>query len=219
MRMLLLMSLMVSTATATPVSFTHQGRYLDGAGVPINGDFTVTFTLWDSAVDGSSVHSETETLPVSGGYLAHLLGSAGDLDHSEIPTTGLWIQVEIGGTNLGRQPVGMVPLAAVAASSLADDCAPGWVDIGPTCVQDTDSAGRTYGDAISYCYAQSARVCDQQDHVVICKESASLGLSYANQQWYWTGDRHWERYESGVTYPAHAVARRYGAGDLSLIHI
>lgn len=121
--------------------------------------------------------------------------------------------MEIGGSNLGRQPVGMVPLAAVAVSSLSNDCAPGWVDIGPTCVQDTDAAGRTYGDAISYCYAQSARVCDQQDHVVICKESAALGLSYANAQWYWTGDRHWERYDSGVTYPAHGVARRYGSGD------
>lgn len=91
MQTLLLMGLMVGSASATPVSFTHQGRYLDGAGVPINGDLSVTFTLWDAPVDGSSVHSETATLPVVDGYLSRLLGAAGDLDHADIPTTGLWI--------------------------------------------------------------------------------------------------------------------------------
>ena len=44
-----LMAWAVSTASATPVELTHQGRLLDAAGMPVNGDDTpLTFDVHET---------------------------------------------------------------------------------------------------------------------------------------------------------------------------
>ncbi len=115
-RLLLLSALTGSSALAAPVTLNHSGRLLDQAGTPIQGQANLQFHLWDADSGGASIHSEAIQVVASDGFYAVTLGTTGDLDASEIGTTGLWLEVVVGTQSLGRSPVGFVPLAAVADS-------------------------------------------------------------------------------------------------------
>lgn len=116
LRLSLLFTLTMSSAFAAPVTLTHSGRLLDLAGVPIQGQSTLHFHLWDAETGGASVHDESIQVLADDGFYAVTLGSTGNLDASAIGTTGLWLEVVVGTQSLGRSPVGFVPLAAVADS-------------------------------------------------------------------------------------------------------
>lgn len=115
-KLALIATLAPLTAGATPVALDHTGRLLDASGAPVNGSRALGFELWSAAVDGTRVHQESHTVAVEDGFYAVRLGAAGDLDSTEIPTGGLWLEVSVDGQSMGRSPVGFVPLAAVASS-------------------------------------------------------------------------------------------------------
>ncbi len=115
-RLLLLSLLTGSSAIAGPVTLNHSGRLLDQTGTPIDGQANLQFQLWDDESAGVSIHSESIQVLAHDGFYAVTLGTTGDLDASEIGTTGLWLEVSVGTQSLGRSPVGFVPLAAVADS-------------------------------------------------------------------------------------------------------
>jgi len=105
-----------ATAAAAPVTLNHSGRLLDAAGAPLTGSYTLAFDLWDAPTAGVDIHHEVIQVLADDGFYAVTLGSTGNLDASAIGTTGLWLEVTVGTASLGRQPVGFVPLAAVADS-------------------------------------------------------------------------------------------------------
>jgi hypothetical protein len=115
-RLLLLSVLTANSALAAPVTLNHSGRLLNQAGTPIDGQANLQFTLWDDESGGSSIHSEAIQVLASDGFYAVTLGTTGDLDASEVGTTGLWLEILVGTQSLGRSPVGFVPLAAIADS-------------------------------------------------------------------------------------------------------
>ena len=230
---------LAGTAMGGPVAMTHQGRALDSVGDPINGDLVSIIELYDAPVDGTRVHIETPTLQVRDGYYAHTLGLGGDLTSEEIGTTGLWLQVTLGGEALGRTPVGFVPLAAVADSVVggvvdvsevringetvidssgtlvgpaSSECPAGWVDLGPTCAKATFEDNVNYLESVEACYSQGARVCDEQDHLFLCANAADLGITYPDREWFYTGTRSYEHQGSAV-YSTRHVVRRSGSGD------
>jgi hypothetical protein len=105
---------LLSSAHAAPVTLTHAARVLDADGAPRNGAAAVALTLWDAESGGDDFHTETHPVSLADGYFQVVLGGAGDLDAAEIPAAGAWVEVAVDGVSLGRQPVGFVPLAAVA---------------------------------------------------------------------------------------------------------
>ncbi len=106
--------LAATTATAGPVTLNQSGRLLDSSGVPINGDHSLVFDLWNAETGGANVHNETMTVTATDGYYGAVIGGSGDLFASEIPATGMWLEVTVSGVSVGRSPVGFTPLAAVA---------------------------------------------------------------------------------------------------------
>ncbi len=84
-RLIGLAILVPAIATATPTTLTSQGRLIDTAGSPINGDRTLTFSLYtDEAGSSAALWSENNAASVADGYYAVVLG-----DDSPFPTTVL----------------------------------------------------------------------------------------------------------------------------------
>ncbi|MCK5833989.1 hypothetical protein KAH81_10025 [bacterium] len=48
-----LLILVVSISFAVPSKMYFQGKFTDDAGDPRDGDFPVTFTIWDSPIAGT----------------------------------------------------------------------------------------------------------------------------------------------------------------------
>ncbi len=74
------LSLLTALALAVPTSLTHQGRLLDGDGRPVEGDHTLSFSLYDASTGGDLVWSESHTAPFSSGLYTVELGSTTPLD-------------------------------------------------------------------------------------------------------------------------------------------
>ncbi len=130
------------------------------------------------------------------------------------PTGGA---ITIGGLASGQRYDGRIDEVRVRTQApdfgTGFGCPPGFVDIGPKCARDVANPITTsWGAAIESCYDQGDEVCGEADHLVICQNAGALGVSYPDDVWYWTGHRDWERYDSGVTYPAHRItASRAGS--------
>ncbi|HZS40327.1 MAG TPA: hypothetical protein VFF06_26025 [Polyangia bacterium] len=65
-----------STGWAGPRLLAFQGRLVDATGSPRTGNFSITFSFYDSLTNGNVCFSETQTLPVSSGLFAASIGSA-----------------------------------------------------------------------------------------------------------------------------------------------
>jgi len=96
-------------------AFTYQGL-LRADGTPANGDFDLTFKLFDAATGGTQVGS-TITMPqfpVTRGRFTT------DLDFPNVFTGNqLWLEVTVGAQTLSpRQPVNSVPVAQFALSGV-----------------------------------------------------------------------------------------------------
>jgi len=102
--------------SATTVNY--QGRLADPAGNPLDGNYGMTFSLWDSASGGTLVWGpENHTaVPVSGGLFSVGLGSQ---TPGGIPTT-VWdddryLEIAVGGETLApRELIRSVPIAGMA---------------------------------------------------------------------------------------------------------
>ena len=88
-----------------------QGRLTDAAGNPVpDGDYTITFRLYDAEVDGNLLCEDTDHPPVTNGLFMELIGycTANDINGQE-----LWLEIQVEGDNpmLPRQQIGPVPYA------------------------------------------------------------------------------------------------------------
>jgi Collagen triple helix repeat (20 copies) len=115
-RTLLAASLMLSVSLSyagTPQSgaFTYQGQ-LSASGSPANGNYDMTFALFDAATGGNQVGTTVSAsqYPVAAGLFTIDLEFAGALTGQQ-----LWTEVTIDGQTLApRQPVNTVPVAGFA---------------------------------------------------------------------------------------------------------
>ncbi len=116
---LVLALLSSSAALAVPDTFLYVGD-LDEDGVPADGNFSVTFQMFDDEEAGTKVFEETvASLVVVDGALVHELGaSASDpLDDAELGGD-LYLSVVVNGTVLEpRVPIRSVPFARAATVS------------------------------------------------------------------------------------------------------
>ena len=89
--------LVVQIASAdVPRKISYQGVLTDGAGTPVtDGNYDITFKIYNVDTGGSALWTETNSVGVSGGIFNTLLGSVTPLD---LPfDTEYWLGVSVGG--------------------------------------------------------------------------------------------------------------------------
>ena len=76
---------LIEISFAVPLQMTQQGRIVDSDGAPYEGLHTLAFQIFDEQTGGSVVWQEVQTLTVTNGYYAAVLGadvSSNALDES-----------------------------------------------------------------------------------------------------------------------------------------
>lgn len=118
----------VSAIAAVPSLVNFQGKLLDTTGVPRNGTFSMTFSVWDASTGGTQLWSETQSsVSVANGVFSVLLGSVTPLTESSFGGSTRYLQIQIGAeTATARQRLVTSPFAYRAA--IADDLVAGDTD-------------------------------------------------------------------------------------------
>lgn len=112
-------------AGAVPLRLAHQGVLLDSAELPLAGDHTLTFTLYDAA--DNELWSEAQLITFDRGYYSVVLGENTPLDEDTVGEVAeLGLRIDAGDEFLPRQAVLSVPYAVHAQS--ATNVAGGTVD-------------------------------------------------------------------------------------------
>ncbi len=100
-----------------PQKVGYQGRLLKADGSPESGSHKLTFTLFDAATAGNSLWTEDQTLALSDGYYAAVLGDVTPLDLTAFNGSERFVQIAVDGTALSpRQRIDAVPYALVATN-------------------------------------------------------------------------------------------------------
>ena len=98
-----------SARADVPQVVTHQGRLFDAQGAPVSGPVDITFTIYDSEVDGVELWTETLTVDFDEGFFSVQLGELTVLD--ELVFDG---SVRFLGITVAQDPE-MTPRAAIAS--------------------------------------------------------------------------------------------------------
>jgi hypothetical protein len=105
----LLLAAPVYLWATTPTTMNYQG-YVTDSGAPLNGTFSVTFQLYDAAVSGTVVWSETHgSVEITMGIFDVVLGSAGTPLNPDDFNQPLWLGIAIA-------PDPELPLIALTSS-------------------------------------------------------------------------------------------------------
>jgi len=134
-----------------PQVLNYQGKVTDTGGVPVaDGDYSMTFTIYDAEVSGTSLWSSgAMTVSVSGGVFSVLLGDTGQpalsLDFDE----DYWVEVDIDGdVQSPRMRIGSGGYAYMASGLVPGTEINGSVTSGSNSglkVTNTATTGYTYG--------------------------------------------------------------------------
>ncbi len=110
---------MALNANAVPGSLSYQGYLTDPSGSPINGAVSVTFTLHDADIAGSSQWTETQNVDISQGLFQVELGADGLNPFSaglfDLP---LWLGMAV---ELDSEMPPRTPLTSVGFAFKAED--------------------------------------------------------------------------------------------------
>jgi len=88
-----------SAQAGAPMLISYQGRLTDpttGQPEP-DGNYSMTFNIYDAETGGTLIWSETQTVSVSGGLFNVLLGSVTSLSAPVFDGTDRWLEVEVAG--------------------------------------------------------------------------------------------------------------------------
>ncbi len=145
----LLFILAACTAEAQiPSTISYQGVLNDDTGTPVpDGDYDMTFRIYNVATGGSNLWHEAQTVPVAGGIFNAQLGAATPLDDLLEFDEPYYLSVEIGhnGEMTPRNPLTTTPYAfrAAVAESLDGVIPPDtdWVESGGNVYRLTGNVG------------------------------------------------------------------------------
>ncbi|HHS50605.1 MAG TPA: hypothetical protein ENN07_05765, partial [candidate division Zixibacteria bacterium] len=114
-------------ALAVPTRMFFQGKFTDDFGMPMDGEFPVTFSIWNSPIAGTMLWSESRTVLFFAGLFAEQLGQTVPLPQEIFTGEMLYIEMEVDGASMGpRKPLITVPYAF--RSSIADSVVGGSVN-------------------------------------------------------------------------------------------
>jgi hypothetical protein len=99
-------------------TINYQGRLANSGGAPLNGNYGMTFALWDAASGGNLVWGPEShaAVPVSDGLFSVGLGSqtAGGIP-TEVWSGDVYLEIAVGGETLSpRELIRSVPIAGMA---------------------------------------------------------------------------------------------------------
>ena len=105
-----------SAAGAVPPTVNHEGLILDGDGLPLEGNVTLTFSLCDQPQDGACQWTETHQVGLIDGYYRVSLGETNPFGSLFDTRAALFLGIAVDGGAEGtpRQPLEAVPWAMVA---------------------------------------------------------------------------------------------------------
>ena len=84
-------------AGAAPARVSYQGRLTDAVGLPLNGNYSLTFRIYDQSVGGIQVWSETQNVVnVSNGFFTVMLGSATPLTEAVFNSASRYVGIQVG---------------------------------------------------------------------------------------------------------------------------
>jgi hypothetical protein len=145
-----------AAAEGIPRQLSYQGRLLDSSGQPVQGTRKLGFEVFDAAVGGASLWSDTlENVGVVDGYYEIVLGSTPGhaFPASLFDGSARYLEISVEGAKLSpRQAIGSVPFA-LKAQELANGKAPLFVEaetsapaqgIGAAVADPTASGGMRY---------------------------------------------------------------------------
>jgi hypothetical protein len=90
---ILAVCLAATTALAQTRSIPYQGR-LERDGVPLSGDYEMTFSLFDVPTGGTALWTQTSTITVTGGHFSAVLAN---IDAAAVEAAELYLSVEVKG--------------------------------------------------------------------------------------------------------------------------
>lgn len=94
----LFMAAAVSLQAAAPTIISYQGRLTDGAGIALTGNYTLTFNIYDVAVGGVPIWTETQNpVVVDEGFFNVLLGSVTPVEAKFFSEVNRFIGVQVNG--------------------------------------------------------------------------------------------------------------------------
>ncbi len=71
----------VAGCNAISPEFTYQGKLTDASGTPLNGNYSITYTLFDASSGGTEIYTETNSsVTVTDGLFENVIGPTNLLD-------------------------------------------------------------------------------------------------------------------------------------------
>lgn len=118
----LALTVMVFLPTAAladvPGKLAYQGRLLKADGTPEAGVASMVFTLFDAATGGNALWTETQSVALTEGYYATVLGDTIDLPDSVFSGAERFLEIQVAGTTLvPRQRIVSTPYAMRAGDA------------------------------------------------------------------------------------------------------
>ncbi len=87
-----------------PEVISHQGRLVNDAGVVLDGEFRMVFSLYDNSTGGNLLWAETQmTVPVKNGLYNVFLGSTNPFPDSLDFYDEYWLKIVVDGEPLGSR--------------------------------------------------------------------------------------------------------------------
>ncbi len=135
--LLVLATLLATSAIAAPLHLTHQGRLFDNMGRQFDGPHDLNVTLYDAPTSGNVLWSDTmSNVDFSEGYYAIDIGGGVGLSASAFDGDDVWLELAVDGTPaLSRVKLASVPYAlqaqratSAASADTADSVSGGVVD-------------------------------------------------------------------------------------------
>jgi predicted nucleic acid-binding Zn-ribbon protein len=138
-----------ATAAAEPVQVPLQGLLTDADGRAIDGDTTITFSVYAGPEGGEALWSSQVEVPVDGGLFTVMLGAQDPLDSDLFHANpGATVSLRVDGdVESTRIPLGHLPLAAHAASATSADDAQTLQGLTPDDLRSVTAADVSYDDA------------------------------------------------------------------------
>ncbi|MGH8016247.1 MAG: hypothetical protein ACREBV_08665, partial [Candidatus Zixiibacteriota bacterium] len=131
---LLLISLSSLASAAIPQFIKYQGLLTDSSGVAIEGLQNMTFKLYDAAVNGNQLWTESQTVNVSQGLFQVSLGANNPLTQDVFDAAQVWLGITVGANPeiSPRERIGAVPYALQAEVAQSVESTPGspWIMAG-----------------------------------------------------------------------------------------
>lgn len=108
---------MISSAWDVPGLINYQGNLTDPNGVELNGDYEMSFSLYNTETEGSSLWREQQTVKVTKGIYNVNLGDTNPLNFEIFNNDTLYLEVQIGEETLTpRQHLTSTPFAIKAGN-------------------------------------------------------------------------------------------------------